>query len=144
MNKHSFITRSQRETEALGARLAKTLKAGDVVAFYGELGVGKTAFTRGALTEMGFDGHITSPTFTIVNEYRNERIIAAHFDMYRIETEDDLYSTGFYDYLDGKKVLFIEWTENIASALDFPHITVTITARGETEREIIIEGANGL
>ena len=144
MNKQSFITKSQAETEALGARLAKTLKAGDVVAFYGELGAGKTAFTRGALCEMGFGGHITSPTFTIVNEYRNERFFVAHFDMYRIETEDALYSTGFYDYLDGKRILFIEWTENIEYALDFPHITVTITAAGETERKIEIEGGEAL
>lgn len=141
MSIQRFNTHSQRETEELGARLAKTLMAGDVVAFYGELGAGKTAFTRGALTEMGFGGHITSPTFTIVNEYKNERFSAAHFDMYRIETEDDLYSTGFYDYLDGKRILFIEWTENIAAALDFPHITVKITAKGEGEREVELEGA---
>lgn len=144
MSIQSFVTKSQKETETLGARLAKTLNAGDVVAFYGELGAGKTAFTRGALTEMGFEGHITSPTFTIVNEYKNERFSAAHFDMYRIETEDDLYSTGFYDYLDGRRILFIEWTENIEAALDFPHITVTITAAGEGERIITIEGAREL
>ncbi len=136
-----FITSSQAETEALGARLAEVLGAGDVVAFYGELGAGKTAFTRGALGKMGFSGSVTSPTFTIVNEYKNEKYSVAHFDMYRIENEDELYSTGFYDYLDGNNILFIEWTENIEYALDFPHIKVYINSTGSESREIIIEGA---
>lgn len=139
LGKH--ITASQVETEALGGRFAKTLKAGDVVAMYGELGAGKTAFTRGALRELGFDGSVSSPTFAIVNEYATKDFILNHFDMYRIEDEDALYSTGFYDYLDGKRVLFIEWSENIGFALDFDHKVVRLRKLSEDKREIVFEEA---
>lgn len=135
-----YKTTCQSETEALGASIAKALKEGDIVAFLGGLGAGKTAFSRGVLRGLGYDNNVASPTFTIVNEYRGGTLDAAHFDMYRISGEDELYSTGFYDYLDGRFLLLIEWCENIEFALADDIIRVTITGQGESGREITIEG----
>ena len=135
----TFITHSQDETEAVGARLAESLVPGDTVAFFGGLGAGKTAFTRGALHALGFSGAVSSPTFSIVNEYGGAALRAAHFDMYRIENEEQLYGTGFYDYLDGRRILFIEWSENIKWALPCDAIAVTLERSGENERIITIE-----
>ena len=134
-----YITHSPEETEALGADYAASLQPGDVVAFSGDLGAGKTAFTRGVLRGLGYQGRVTSPTFAIVNEYRGGRLDAAHFDMYRIQDEDALYFTGFYDYLDGRMVLFIEWSENIPWALDGSEIAVHIAGSGDEPRKIEIE-----
>ena len=130
------ISHSQEETRALGAAYAGTLKAGDVVAMYGGLGAGKTAFVRGVVGALGCDEPVTSPTFTIVNEYPAASPKVAHFDMYRILDEDSLYSTGFYDYLDGRWVCFIEWSENIPFALDFPHKKVVLDGDGELPRTV--------
>ncbi|MEA5051636.1 MAG: tRNA (adenosine(37)-N6)-threonylcarbamoyltransferase complex ATPase subunit type 1 TsaE [Oscillospiraceae bacterium] len=130
-------TATQAETEAAGGDYARTLRPGDVVALRGELGAGKTAFVRGALRALGWDGPVASPTFAIVNEYETALGRVAHFDMYRIENEDALWSTGFYDYLDGSAVVFIEWSENIAFALDFPHRTVSIAGEGDGPRRIV-------
>lgn len=140
--KETFTTDSREETEALGATFSKRLKEGDIVAFYGELGAGKTAFIRGILTALGADAHITSPTFTIVNEYRLPNLLAAHFDMYRIDSEEALEGSGFYDYLDRALVL-IEWSENIEWALDDNVIRVEIEGSGEAPRKIAIEMPGG-
>lgn len=140
--KETFTTDSREETEALGAAFSKRLKAGDVVAFYGELGAGKTAFIRGVLTALGADAPITSPTFTIVNEYRLPNLLAAHFDMYRIESEEALEGSGFYDYLD-RALILIEWSENIEWALDGAIIRVEIEGSGEASRKIAIEMPGG-
>ncbi len=131
-----LTTTSQRETERAGGDFAAALSPGDVVALYGDLGAGKTAFVRGALRALGYGDSVTSPTFAIVNEYKTALGRVAHFDMYRIDNEDALWSTGFYDYLDGRSVLFIEWSENIGFALDFPHKTVTIGGAGDAPRRI--------
>lgn len=135
--RETFTTNSRDETEALGATFSKRLKKGDIVAFYGDLGAGKTAFIRGVLTALGAEDHITSPTFTIVNEYPLPDFLAAHFDMYRIESEDALDGSGFYDYLERALVL-IEWSENIEWALDDDIIRVKIEGSGEQPRDIVI------
>ena len=126
MYTYTFRTCSQEEKEELGRRFAGTLAPGTVVAMYGDLGAGKTAFTRGALRGLGYDCPVVSPTFSIVNEYRGGKADLAHFDMYRISSEDELYSTGFYDYLDGRNDVFIEWSENIPFAIDDDAVRVLI------------------
>ena len=108
---------SAGQTQAIGAALARCLRPGDVVAMRGDLGAGKTVLVRGALEELGY-GNVSSPTFAIMNEYRGGAADAVHMDAYRISGEDELYGTGFYDYLDGKNVIFIEWSENIPFAVD--------------------------
>lgn len=95
-----YYSRSARETENTGFSLAKTVEVGSVVALFGELGAGKTAFVRGFARGMGIDAEVTSPTFALVNEYRSGKKALCHFDMYRITGWDDLYSTGYFDYLD--------------------------------------------
>ena len=134
------ISRSPEETRALGAHLASSLRAGDVVALSGGLGAGKTALTAGALEALGCEGPFASPTFAIVREYEGREARCAHFDMYRISNDDELYSTGFYDYLDGERILFIEWSDNIAFALPDDVICVALSGSGEGEREITISG----
>ena len=137
------MTHSPQETEALAARLAQQLRGGEVLAFTGGMGMGKTAFTRGLAIGLGAGDVAQSPTFALVNEYVG-RLTVEHFDMYRIDTWDDLYSTGFFDYLDTGRVLVIEWSENIEAAL--PEGTVFIhMAPGETEdqRRVTIEGWKG-
>lgn len=138
----TYHTHSPQETEELAAALAQRLNAGDVIAYRGTLGAGKTCFTRGLAAGLGISTGVSSPTFALVHEYRGERLTLYHFDMYRIEGEDDLYSTGFYDYLDDPcALLAIEWSENIDFALDFPHITVEIAPGAkEDERVITIKG----
>ena len=136
-----YTTNSQAETERLGKNLAKRMNAGDVIAFFGGLGAGKTALCRGILRGLGYIGDVTSPTFSIVNEYRGGMLDAAHFDMYRIQGEQDLYSTGFYDYLDGRFVVLIEWSENITFALEDSYIQIEMDEDENMEnREITVEG----
>lgn len=138
-----FTANSPQETRAIAERVASHLKGGEVIAFTGGMGAGKTAFTRGLAIGLGAGDVASSPTFAIVNEYRG-RLTLEHFDMYRIETWDDLYSTGFFDYLDTDRVLAVEWSENIESAL--PEDTIYIDIRpGETEtqRLITIRGWKG-
>ena len=136
-----YTTNSQAETERLGEKIAKRMIAGDVIAFFGGLGAGKTALCRGILRGLGYTGDVTSPTFSIVNEYRGGTLDAAHFDMYRIQDEQDLYSTGFYDYLDGRFVVLIEWSENIAFALEDSYIQIKMDEDENMEnREITVEG----
>ncbi|MEG0751280.1 MAG: tRNA (adenosine(37)-N6)-threonylcarbamoyltransferase complex ATPase subunit type 1 TsaE [Oscillospiraceae bacterium] len=139
--KRTIVTNSAAETEEIGARLARTLTNGDIVALTGGLGAGKTALVRGALRALGCEGPYTSPTFAIVREY-DGKTPCAHFDMYRISGERELESTGFYDYLDGKRILFIEWSENVPFIFDGSEITVGISGFGDGAREIEIEGAD--
>lgn len=134
-----FTTYKQSETEELGTRFSLALRPGDVVAMYGDLGAGKTAFVRGVIQGLGLDTYVSSPTFSIVNEYSCPDVRLAHFDMYRISSEEELYGTGFYDYLDGRTVIFIEWSENIPFAIDDEAIRITIE-KGEGDiRTIRIE-----
>lgn len=136
-----FITGSPAETEKLGEALGKRLHGGETVAFTGGLGMGKTVFTRGIAKAFGVNSGVSSPTFTIMKEYDGSLPIY-HFDMYRLSSTEDLYSCGFFDYVDGEGILVVEWSENIPEAL--PGDTVYVRfSRGahEDERRIRIEGA---
>jgi tRNA threonylcarbamoyladenosine biosynthesis protein TsaE len=136
-----YRTDSEQETQALGRRLAGTLKAGDVVAFTGDLGAGKTAFTRGLAAGLGVTDRVTSPTFTIVNEYEGGRLPLFHFDMYRLGSSDELFDIGWEDYLARGGVCAVEWSENVADALEGDAIRVDLR-RGDSDgqRIITIEG----
>ena len=131
-----FITNSAEETERLGERIASKLKGMEVIALFGGLGMGKTAFTRGLARGLGADDVVSSPTFALVNEYSG-RVPVYHFDMYRVTSWDDLYSTGFFDYLD-TGVLVIEWSENIEGALPENALRITIS-RGENDNQRIFD-----
>ena len=131
-----FITNSAEETEQLGERIASKLKGTDVIALFGGLGMGKTALTRGLARGLGADDVVSSPTFALVNEYSG-RVPVYHFDMYRVTSWDDLYSTGFFDYLD-TVVLIIEWSENIEGALPENALRITIS-RGENDNQRIFD-----
>ena len=133
-----YISNSPQETENIAQELAKELKGGEVIAFTGNLGMGKTCFTRGLAKGLGFKGEVTSPTFALVNEYRGGRLDVFHFDMYRVGSWDDLYSTGYFEYLDEGGVVVIEWSENIASALDNETIYINIEVTGESSRRITV------
>ena len=137
-----FLTRGEAETEALGARLAAVLTPGAVVAYRGGLGMGKTAFTRGLARGLGYKGRVTSPTFTIVNEYEGGRLPLFHFDMYRLEGADALFDIGWEDYLDRGGVCAVEWSELAEDALPPETVFVTIARSPEDEnaRVITIEG----
>ena len=132
-------TSSPEETIAAAEKLGGLLKAGDMIAYKGGLGAGKTTFTHGLAIGMGLGDNVTSPTFALVNEYRGEDITLYHFDMYRINSEEDLESTGFYDYDFENNVAAVEWSENIADFLPKSTIYITIERLSELEREIIIE-----
>ncbi len=137
----TYITNSPEETEELGFRLAKSLKGGEVVAFRGGLGMGKTCCTRGLARGLGFKGDVTSPTFALINEYIGGRLPLYHFDMYRISGWEDLYSTGFFDYIEQNGVIAAEWSENIENALPESTVTVTFVRLGDNKREITVNGA---
>lgn len=137
----TYITNSPEETEELGLKLAKSLKGGEVVAFRGGLGMGKTCFTRGLARGLGFKGDVTSPTFALINEYIGGRLPLYHFDMYRISGWEDLYSTGFFDYIEQGGVIAAEWSENIENALPESTVTVTFVRLGDNKREITVNGA---
>lgn len=132
----TFISESPAETEKIGERIAAVLKGTEVIALFGGLGMGKTAFTRGLAGGLGVTDGVSSPTFALVNEYRGKYMIY-HFDMYRVTTWEDLYSTGFFDYLD-TGVLVIEWSENIEGALPENAVKITISP-GKNEQQRIIE-----
>ena len=133
-----YITHSPAETEELGCRLGRTLGPGAVVAYFGGLGMGKTAFTRGLARGLGCRGRVTSPTFTIVNEYDGPTPLF-HFDMYRLADADALFDIGWEDYLDRGGVCAVEWSENVPEAMAGA-LTVTIEKLGDTSRRITIEG----
>ena len=134
-------TNSPEETEALGASLAQELEPGAVLAFTGDLGAGKTAFVRGLARGLGCPGRVTSPTFTIVNEYEGGRLPLFHFDMYRLGSADELFDIGWEDYLARGGVCAVEWSENIAGALEDGCIRVDIR-RGDWDgqRRITVTG----
>ena len=134
-----FITNSPAETEKVGAALGNILTPGTVIAYRGDLGAGKTAFTRGLAKGLGADDMVTSPTYTIVNEYLGGRMPLFHFDMYRLASSDDLWDIGWEDYLERGGVCAVEWSENVSDAMEDP-ITVTIEKLGEDSRRITIEG----
>lgn len=135
----TFASHSVSETEALGARLASALDGGGVVAMFGGLGMGKTAFVRGMATGRGLNAEVSSPTFALVQDYGGKPPLV-HFDMYRIETWEDLYSTGFFEYIDMGAILAVEWSEQIEGALPDDAIRVTFERLSDTDRRITIEG----
>ena len=134
-----FITNSPAETEALGAALGKQLTAGTIIAYRGDLGAGKTAFTRGLARGLGCTELVTSPTYTIVNEYLSGRLPLFHFDMYRLHSSDDLWDIGWEDYLERGGVCAVEWSENVADAMENA-ISVCVEKLGEDQRRITILG----
>ena len=135
-----FISHSQLETEEVGRKLAEILPGGSVVAMYGDLGAGKTAFVRGMAKGMGLSCRVSSPTFTIVNEYLGERELI-HFDMYRLSSADELFDIGWEDYLSRGAVCAVEWSENVQDAFFGDEIVVRIDKLTDTDRKITIEGA---
>ncbi len=135
------VTHSRRETEELGALLAEKLTPGRVVAFTGSLGAGKTAFISGMARGLGIEDRVTSPTFTIVNEYEGGRLPLFHFDMYRLGSAEELFDIGWEDYLDRGGVCAVEWSENVADAIEPDAVRVDIRrGEGDDERAICIEG----
>lgn len=137
-----YKSESTAQTEKIGYSLAECIPYGSVVAMFGDLGAGKTAFTRGFTKGMDISCDVSSPTFALVNEYRNGKKTLYHFDMYRISGWDDLYSTGFFDYLDEGASLIIEWSENIENILPDGCVKVTISkTENPDERIIEITGA---
>jgi len=135
----TYTTNSPAQTEALGAALAKVLEPGTVLAYRGDLGAGKTAFTRGLARGLGCNDLVTSPTYTIVNEYLGGRLPLFHFDMYRLASSDDLWDIGWEDYLDRGGICAVEWSENVDDAMEGA-IYITIEKLGEESRRITIEG----
>ena len=136
-----FETNSELETEQAGERFAASLPDGAVVAMYGELGSGKTAFVRGMARGMGISMRVSSPTFTIVNEYRGDRELI-HFDMYRLSSGDELFDIGWEDYLIRGSVCAVEWSENVEDAFYGDEIIVRFEKTSPTARRIIIEGGD--
>ncbi|MCM1577621.1 MAG: tRNA (adenosine(37)-N6)-threonylcarbamoyltransferase complex ATPase subunit type 1 TsaE [Ruminococcus sp.] len=135
--KKTFHTHSPEETEALGERIGKSLKGGELIAYKGGLGAGKTAMTRGIARGLGITAPVSSPTFTIVNEYPGE-ITLYHFDMYRVGSWEDLESTGFFDYFDSRSVICVEWWENVEEMLTgYSPIVIELSGEGG-ERQITI------
>lgn len=136
----SFVTKSVSETEKLAERIAGEIKPGTVIAFFGGMGMGKTAFTRGLAKGFGLDCHVSSPTFAIVNDYGGNPPFV-HFDMYRVTSWEDLYTTGFYDYMDAGAVMAVEWSENIENAIPENAVKITIEqGQSADERIITIDG----
>ena len=136
-----YISHSEAETEALGEQLAAALSPGSVVAYRGGLGMGKTAFTRGLARGLGCRSRVTSPTFTIVNEYEGPTTLF-HFDMYRLASSEDLFDIGWEDYLSRGGVCAVEWSEQVADALPEDAVYVTLTRHPEHDgwRSITVEG----
>ena len=137
-----YLTHNEAETEALGVRLAAVLTPGAVVAYRGGLGMGKTAFTRGLARGLGYAGRVTSPTFTIVNEYEGGRLPLFHFDMYRLADAEELFDIGWEDYLDRGGVCAVEWSERVSEALPEDTLWVTLERVDGQEdwRRITVEG----
>ena len=135
-----FISHSETQTEAVGERVGRSLPPGGaVLALYGELGAGKTAFVRGLARGLGIDDGVVSPTFTIVNELRGDRELF-HFDMYRLGSSDELFDIGWEDYLAREGVCAVEWSENVPGAFDGTEIRVTLQKLGNEDRRITVEG----
>ena len=139
----TILTNSPAETEAVGVALGAIIPAGTILAYKGDLGAGKTAFTRGLARGLGCTDLVTSPTYTIVNEYLSGRLPLFHFDMYRLASSDDLWDIGWEDYLDRNGVCAVEWSENVDDAMENA-ISVTIEKLGEDARRITLEGGDFL
>ena len=138
-----ITTHSADETQALGKKLAESLRPGDVIAYFGDLGAGKTAFTRGIAEGLGVSEQVTSPTYTIVNEYLSGRLPLFHFDMYRLGSSDELFDIGWEDYLARGGVCAVEWSENVEDALqDAIRITIEKDSLAPDTRHIPIEGGS--
>jgi tRNA threonylcarbamoyladenosine biosynthesis protein TsaE len=133
-----YISHSPNDTENIAVSLAETLNGGEVVAFRGGLGMGKTCFTRGLAKGLGYKGDVTSPTFALINEYLGGRLNLYHFDMYRISTWEELYSSGFFEYIEEKGVVAAEWSENIENALPLNTVYVEIKDLDQDKREILV------
>ncbi len=133
-----YESKSREETVLIGEKLAQNLKGGQVVAFRGDLGSGKTCFTCGIAKGLGYKGDVTSPTFALINEYIGGRIPLYHFDMYRISSWDELYSSGFFEYLESGGIVAAEWSENIENALPDCTVYVEFETTGENSRRIRI------
>ena len=138
-----YITHSPEETEALGAALAALLVPGDIIAYRGDLGAGKTAFTRGLARGLGCREPVTSPTYTIVNEYLSGRLPLFHFDMYRLGSSEDLWGIGWEDYLDRGGVCAVEWSENVEDAMEHA-LWITLETLPGDSRRITLEGEKDL
>ncbi len=140
--KMNYITKSYEETFSVGEKFSAMLSPGAIVALDGDLGAGKTAFTAGVVKGLGGTDIVTSPTFTIVNEYRKSKLPVFHFDIYRLESMDDLYDIGWDDYVNQKGIIIMEWADIIKHELDYPYYEVIIKKRfdiGEDAREITID-----
>ena len=133
-----IITKSEKETQEAGEKLVQTLAPGSVVAMYGDLGAGKTAFVRGMTRGLGINFPVSSPTFNVVNEYPG-KVPLFHFDMYRLGSADELFDIGWDDYLERGGICAVEWSENVEEAFEPGTVKVTITKLGDTEREITVE-----
>lgn len=133
-----YISNSPQKTEQIAAEIASTLVGGEVIAFRGDLGAGKTCFTRGLAQGLGFVGEVNSPTFALINEYIGGRLPIYHFDMYRISEWEELYSSGFFDYLEAGGVIAAEWSENIENALPQNTVYIEIDKLSDFEREITV------
>lgn len=139
----TFNTENAQETEQLGYRLAQKLHGGEIIAYTGDLGAGKTAFTRGVAKGLGITERVTSPTFTIVNEYEGGRLPLFHFDMYRLGSSDELYDIGWEDYLARNGVCAVEWSEIVADAIEGDVIYIDIKNEcGDDHRSITITGVD--
>lgn len=136
----TYKTNSSEQTEALGEALGRSLRGGEVIAYLGDLGAGKTAFTRGLARGLGIPMRVTSPTYTVVNEYSGGRLELFHFDMYRLGSSEELFDIGWEDYLLRGGVCAVEWSENVWDAMENA-ITVRIDKLSEEERAITIEGS---
>ena len=136
----TYKTNSSEQTEALGEALGRSLRGGEVIAYLGDLGAGKTAFTRGLARGLGIPMRVTSPTYTVVNEYSGGRLELFHFDMYRLGSSEELFDIGWEDYLLRGGVCAVEWRENVWDAMENA-ITVRIDKLSEEERAITIEGS---
>ena len=140
--KREVLTQSYEETQAFAETFAQVLKAGDTVAFFGDLGAGKTAFAGGVARGLGIRGTVASPTFTLVQEYCDGRLPLYHFDVYRLGGPDGLEDIGFYEYIDGDGVCLIEWSELIETELPRDCYRITITRVSDTQRKITVSGGD--
>ena len=133
-----YISESPQQTEQIAADFTKQLVGGEVIAFRGDLGMGKTCFTRGIASGLGYNGEVTSPTFALINEYIGGRLPVYHFDMYRISSWDELYSCGYFEYTEEGGVVVAEWSENIENALPDNTWYVEFDALDENKRKITV------
>ena len=138
--KKVFKSESYSDTIKIGEKIAKSLKPFTCLAFYGGMGMGKTCLISGIAKGLGFLGEVSSPTFAIVNEYKGGRLDLFHFDMYRVDSWEDLFSTGFFDYAEMGGVLAVEWSENVENALPESTVNITIEKTGDNSRIITMEG----